>query len=190
MSSNKEKDVLFQLVVRIEEHGTCCDEYVKTGEDGIGFSVLGHLLHMLGMSTEDLLALSSSPQQLFRNPKSTVENRALTLLLSSGIPPLVLLELGEMNTKNGKETVLARLKVQLRRRHSLDVAIAEMLDPYPDLQSPINISQVVEAMQEIEFVLFTLKCGDNLQTGEIEQAHKAAKRIMREYLEPLGAFNS
>ncbi len=52
----------------------------------------------------------------------------------------------------------------------------------------MDIKQVAKAMQHIEFVLFTLKCGDSLKAGEAEQAHKKAQEIMKEYLLPMGAF--
>lgn len=54
----------------------------------------------------------------------------------------------------------------------------------------MDIKEVAKAMQDIEFILFTVKNGDigKLHAGEAEQAHGAANRIMKEYLLPLGAF--
>lgn len=52
----------------------------------------------------------------------------------------------------------------------------------------MDIKEVGKAMQEIEFVLFSLKNQDRLYPEEVEQAHKKAQRIMESYLLPNGAF--
>jgi hypothetical protein len=36
----------------------------------------------------------------------------------------------------------------------------------------LEIKEVAKAMQEIEFVLFSVKAGDQLRAGEVESAHK------------------
>lgn len=53
----------------------------------------------------------------------------------------------------------------------------------------MEIKEVAKAMQEIEFVLFSLKNGDNLRAGEAESAHKKAQLIMEKYLLPKKAFD-
>lgn len=53
----------------------------------------------------------------------------------------------------------------------------------------MNIKEVGKAMQDIEFVLFSLKVQDQLRAGEIEQAHNKAQQIMEQYLQPLNAFS-
>lgn len=45
----------------------------------------------------------------------------------------------------------------------------------------MNIKEVTSAMQTIEFVLFTLKNGDNLHAGELENAHNKAQEIIKNY---------
>jgi len=52
----------------------------------------------------------------------------------------------------------------------------------------MNIKEVAQAMQEIEFVLFSVKNGDRLHAGEVERAHKKAQEIMERHLKPMGAF--
>ena len=52
----------------------------------------------------------------------------------------------------------------------------------------MDIKEVAQAMQEIEFVLFSVKNDDQLHAGEVEQAHKKAQKIMEKYLQPMGAF--
>jgi hypothetical protein len=54
----------------------------------------------------------------------------------------------------------------------------------------MDIKEVGKAMQEIEFILFTVKNGDigKLHAGEAEKAHMKAKLIMEKYLLPLNAF--
>jgi len=45
----------------------------------------------------------------------------------------------------------------------------------------MDIKELTNAMQTIEFVLFSLKNGDQLHTGELEDAHKKAQEIIKEY---------
>lgn len=54
----------------------------------------------------------------------------------------------------------------------------------------MDVKEVAQAMQQIEFVLFTLKNGDGgkLHAGEAEEAHQLAQKIMEQYLKPMGGF--
>lgn len=52
----------------------------------------------------------------------------------------------------------------------------------------MDIKEVAKAMQEIEFVLFSVKNGNRLRAGEVERAHKQAQQIVENYLLPLGAL--
>lgn len=54
----------------------------------------------------------------------------------------------------------------------------------------MDVKEVGEAMQEIEFVLFQMWSNSTLHAGEVEAAHKKAKAIMQQYLLPLGAFKT
>lgn len=52
----------------------------------------------------------------------------------------------------------------------------------------MDIKEVANSMQDIEFILFSLVSQDNLKKEEVVDAHKKAKQIMEQYLLPLGAF--
>jgi hypothetical protein len=50
----------------------------------------------------------------------------------------------------------------------------------------MNIKEMTSAMQTIEFVLFSLKNGDQLHAGELENAHMKAQEILEKYCVPNG----
>lgn len=55
----------------------------------------------------------------------------------------------------------------------------------------MNIKEMTNKMQLIEFVLFTLKNGDGgkLHTGELGDAHEKAREIIKNYCEPNGGMD-
>ena len=54
----------------------------------------------------------------------------------------------------------------------------------------MDIKEVAQAMQDIEFILFSVKNGFQLHPGEAEQAHRKSQEIMEKYLKPMGAFEN
>jgi hypothetical protein len=52
----------------------------------------------------------------------------------------------------------------------------------------MNIKEVTSAMQTIEFVLFTLKNGDSLHAGELENAYNKANEVLENYCVPNGGI--
>lgn len=53
----------------------------------------------------------------------------------------------------------------------------------------MNMKEVASAMQDIEFILHSLKNQDSLRAGEIESAHEKSQKIITEFLQPTGVFD-
>jgi len=66
----------------------------------------------------------------------------------------------------------------------IDVEVIEEVE-----NDKMEITEVAKAMQEIEFVLWSLKVNDQLKPGEVEAAHKKAQNIIEKYLVPNNAVS-
>lgn len=53
----------------------------------------------------------------------------------------------------------------------------------------MEITEVAKAMQEIEFVLWSIKVDNQLKPEEVEEAHKKAQKIIEKYLLPMNVLN-
>ncbi|MDQ0896393.1 MULTISPECIES: hypothetical protein [unclassified Paenibacillus] len=83
-------------------------EYIESSGERTRFSVIGHLLVLLGMDSSELMQLSGSLSRMLTNPQNKYEVKAVWLLLEAGYSMLDLRQL-ERSGKNGADKVMADL---------------------------------------------------------------------------------
>ncbi|CAG7651465.1 hypothetical protein ACFQI7_28190 [Paenibacillus allorhizosphaerae] len=98
---------LQDLLDVVKERGISkLEGYVETTEGQPRFSVIGHLLVLLGMNTSELMELSGTVSRMMTNPGNRSEIKAVLLLVEAGYSMLDLRQL-ERSQKKGIHEVMA-----------------------------------------------------------------------------------
>lgn len=98
---------LQDLLDVVKEQGISEDTVcIQASEDHTRFSVIGHLLVLLGMGTSELMQLTGSVSEMLTNPRNKYEVKAMWLLLEAGYSMLDLRQF-ERSGKNGIDRVMA-----------------------------------------------------------------------------------